>query len=141
MALLLKELKTEYPFLYKTPGGGFRLFAKIQGFNIDRYFKSDQKEKAIKEAKQFNKKIEAETKGWFTRQDIAKAVGVKDTTIERAKQDKTRGWKAIEENFDIKKFRSREWYKPKKGISKKAAFDAVDSVTGASMLNLSLIHI
>jgi len=136
MALLLKELKTEYPFLYKTPGGGFRLFAKIQGFNIDKYFKSDQKEQAIKQAKQFNKKIEAETKGWFTRQDIAKAVGVKDTTIERAKQDKTRGWKAIEENFDIKKFRSREWYKPKKGISKKAAFDAVDSVTGASMLNL-----
>ena len=136
MALLLKELKTEYPFLYKTPGGGFRLFANIKGFKIDKYFKSDQKEQAIKQAKQFNKKIEAETKGWFTRQDIAKAVGVKDTTIERAKQDKTRGWKAIEENFDIKKFRSREWYKPKKGIGKKAAFDAVDSVTGTAMLNL-----
>ncbi len=136
MALLLKELKTEYPFLYKTPGGGFRLFAKIQGFNIDKYFKSDQKEQAIKQAKQFNKKIEAETRGWFTRQDIAKAAGIQDTTIERAKQNKTRGWKAIEENFDIKKFRSREWYKPKKGISKKAAFDAVDSVTGTAMLNL-----
>ena len=136
MALLLKELKTEYPFLYRTPGGGYRLFAKIEGFNINKYFKNDQKQKAIQEAKQFNKKVEFETKGWLTRQDIAKAVGVKDTTIEKAKQDKTRGWKAIEKNFDIKKFRAREWYKPKEGIGKKAALDAVNKVTGTAMLNL-----
>jgi transcriptional regulator with XRE-family HTH domain len=101
----------------KGEGQGFRVLAKDKtaGVDVDKFFKRDQKNEAIKFAKEVNKKVEEAKKGFLTRSELAKKLGIKPATIEKYKIKNAEAYKKIKELFEIKKagVTSPELYKPK----------------------------
>ena len=103
--------------LYKQKNGSFRLLArnKNAGVNVDEYFKASEESKALKRGKEIQKIIKESTKGFLTRAELGKKIGVKASAIERYKVNNTDAYKKIKELFEIKKGgeTSPELYKPK----------------------------
>ncbi len=101
----------------KGEGQGFRVLAqdKTAGVNVDKFFKRDQKDEAIKFAKEINKKVEKAKKGFLTRSELAKKLGITPGTIEAYKSRNAEAYKKIKELFEVKKAgaTSPELYKPK----------------------------
>jgi phage tail tape-measure protein len=95
------------PYLYQNKNGSFRVLTK----GVDEYFKATEKDKAIKFAKNFQKKLDKEIKGFLTRQQLGEKLGIKDLTIERAKKVNSKLWNEISNQMEIKKVGSREYYK------------------------------
>ena len=103
--------------LYQNKNGSFRLSIsnKNAGINVDEYFKASEEKKALKRAKQLQKKIKEATEGFLTRAELGEKIGVKASAIEKYKVGNTDAYKKIKELFEIKKGgeTSPELYKPK----------------------------
>ena len=118
------------PYLYQNKNGSFRVLGK----GTDEYFKATEKSKAVKFAKNLQKNLNTELKGFITRQELGKKLNIEDTTIERAKQNNTRLWNEISSQMEIKKVGNREYYKFKKkeknAISSIKKFSGVEALKG-----------
>ena len=103
--------------LYQNKNGSFKLEIsnKTAGVKVNEYYKASEKSKAMKRARAINKQIKNLTKGFLTRAELGKKIGVKASAIERYKLDKTDTYEKIKELFEIKKGgeTSPELYKPK----------------------------
>ena len=103
--------------LFENKNGSLRLSInnKNAGIDVDKYFPANKKALAVKEAKQIQKIIKESTKGFLTRAELAKKLGITFGTIERYKVDKNPIYDKIKELFEIKKTgaTSPELYKPK----------------------------
>ena len=113
------------PYLYQNKNGSFRVLAK----GVDKYFKATEKDKAIKFAKGVQKNLDKELKGFITRQELGKKLGIKDVAIESAKMGNTRLWNEISNQMEIKKVGRREYYKFKG--KEKDAIDSIKKFSGA----------
>ena len=113
------------PYLYQNKNGSFRVLTK----GVDEYFKATEKDKAIKFAKNFQKKLDKEIKGFLTRQQLGEKLGIKDLTIERAKKVNSKLWNEISNQMEIKKVGSREYYKFKG--KEKDAINSIKKFSGA----------
>ena len=103
--------------LFENKNGSFQLRVnnKNAGINVNKYFPANKKALAIKEGKEIQKKIKEVTKGFLTRAELAKKLGITFKTIEKYKVDKNPIYDKIKELFEIKKggATSPELYKPK----------------------------
>ena len=92
-----------------------RINNKNAGIDVDKYFPANKKALAIKEAKQIQKIIKESTKGFLTRAELAKKLGITFGTIEQYKVNKNPIYDKIKELFEIKKAAATapELYKPK----------------------------
>ena len=103
--------------LYQQKNGSFRLLArnKNAGVNVDEYFKASEESKALKRGKEIQKIIKEATKGFLTREELGKKLGVAASTVEKYKFSNPDIYKEIKEKFEIKKGSktSPELYKPK----------------------------
>ena len=92
-----------------------RVNNKNAGIDVNKYFPANKKALAVKEAKQIQKIIKESTKGFLTRAELAKKLGITFSTIEKYKVDKNPIYDKIKELFEIKKTgaTSPELYKPK----------------------------
>jgi hypothetical protein len=113
------------PYLYQNKNGSFRVLAK----GVDEYFKATEKAKAVKFAKGLQKDLGKQLKGFLTRQELGEKLGIKDVTIERAKQVDSRLWKEISNQMEIKKVGNREYYKFKG--KEKNAISSIKKFSGA----------
>jgi hypothetical protein len=116
------------PYLYQNKNGSFRVLAK----GVDEYFKATEKDKAIKFAKGVQKNLEKELKGFITRQELGKKLGIKGVTIENAKGKNTRLWNEISNQMEIKTVNNREYYKFKG--KEKDAIDSIKKFSGVEAL-------
>ena len=113
------------PYLYQNKNGSFRVLAK----GVDEYFKATEKTKAVKFAKGLQKDLGKQLKGFLTRQELGEKLGIKDVTIERAKQVDSRLWKEISNQMEVKKIGNREYYKFKG--KEKDAIGSIKKFSGA----------
>jgi len=113
------------PYLYQNKNGSFRVLGK----GTDEYFKATEKSKAIKLAKNIQKNLNKELKGFITREELGKKLNIQGTTIESAKGKNNRLWNKISEQMEIKTVGNREYYKFKE--KEKDAINSIKKFSGA----------
>jgi hypothetical protein len=113
------------PYLYQNKNGSFRVLGK----GTDEYFKATEKSKAIKLAKNIQKNLNKELKGFITRQELGEKLNIQGTTIEGAKGKNNRLWNEISEQMEIKTVGNREYYKFKG--KEKDAINSIKKFSGA----------
>ena len=89
--------------LYQNKNGSFKLEIsnKTAGVKVNEYYKASEKSKAMKRARAINKQIKNLTKGFLTRAELGKKIGVKASAIERYKLDKTDTYEKIKESNQL----------------------------------------